>query len=121
MVNGLQSAIPDTQHYQLTEVSDNNFDVVDNQVTDNASFAEPDILQRPEVFPFDPFMFTTDQKWTIVLPKLLDDMNAPDYAFKYMWSWACDAQADGYSFYPDGGLSHMCSVDLLFKAMTNAK
>jgi hypothetical protein len=36
-------------------------------------------------------------------------------------SWTRDAQADGYSFYPDGGLSHMRSVDLLFNAMTNAK
>jgi hypothetical protein len=87
----------------------------------NAAEAEQDISQSPEIFPFDPFMFTTDQKWTIALLKLLDDMNAPDYAFKDVLSWARDAQADGSSFYPDGGLSRMQSVDLLFKAMTNAK
>jgi hypothetical protein len=28
-----------------------------------------------------PFMYSTDQKWTIALLKLLDDMNAPDCAF----------------------------------------
>jgi hypothetical protein len=67
-------------------------------------------------------MFTTNQKWTIPFLKLLDDMNAPDYAFMDVLSWARDAHADGYLFcYPDGGLSRMQSVDLLFKAMTNPK
>ena len=42
--------------------------------------------------------FTTDQKWTIGLLKVLDDMNAPDYAFKSRMEWARDARADGYSF-----------------------
>ena len=120
MVNDVFTAKQDTC-YQGTEDINDSFDVVDNDETDNAAIAEPDISQRPEVFPFDPFMFTTDQKWTIALLKLLDDMNAPDYAFKDVLLWARDAQADGYSFYPDGGVSRMRSVDLLFKAMTNAK
>ena len=107
--------------HQAAEDNDNSFDVVDNQETENAAVAEPDISKRPQVFPFDPFMFTTDQNWTIALLKLLDDINAPDYAFKDVLSWARDAQADGSSFYPDGGLPRMRSVDLLFKAMTNAK
>ena len=47
-------------------------------------------------------------------------MNAPDYAFKDVLSWARDAHANGYSFYPDGGLSRMRSVDLLFKTIENA-
>jgi hypothetical protein len=51
------------------------------------------------------FMFSTDQKWTIALLKLLDDMNAPDYAFASVLTWARDASADGYSFYPVGGQS----------------
>ena len=29
----------------------------------------------------EPWLFTNDQKWTIALLKLLDDMNAPDYAY----------------------------------------
>ena len=33
-------------------------------------------------------MFTTDQKWTVALLKLLDDMNAPDYAFTKILKWA---------------------------------
>jgi hypothetical protein len=57
----------------------------------------------------------------MALLKLLDDMNAPDYVFKDVLSWARDANADGYSFYPDGGLSRMRSVDLLLKTMKNAE
>jgi hypothetical protein len=50
-------------------------------------------------------MYSTDQKWTIALLKLLDDMNAPDYAFASVLKWARNAQANGYSFYPIGGQS----------------
>jgi hypothetical protein len=120
MVNDLPAAIQDTC-YQVMEDLANSFDVVDNHETKNAAVAEPDVFQRPAVFSFDPFMFTTDQKWTIALLKLLHDMNAPNYACKAVMSWARDAQADGCSFYPDGGLSRMRSVDLLFKATRNAK
>jgi hypothetical protein len=42
--------------------------------------------------------YNTDQKWTIALLKVLDDMNAPDNAFKSIMEWAQDAHADGYSF-----------------------
>ena len=65
------------------------------------------MLPTAEVFPFEPFMFTTDKKWTIALLKGLDGMNAPNYAFKDVLSWARDAHADGYSSYPDSGLSRM--------------
>ena len=60
------------------------------------------------------FMHTTDQKWTIDLLKVLDDMNAPDYAFSDILTWARGAN---YSFIPPGGLSQSKSVDLLFDAM----
>ena len=67
-----------------------------------------------------PFMYTTDQKWTIALLKLLDDMNAPDYAFEKIIKWARGAKNDNYSFYPQGGLSRSKNVDVLFSSMTNA-
>ena len=42
-------------------------------------------------------MFTTDQKWTVALLKLLDeDMNALDYAFSKILKWAHNAQAEAY-------------------------
>jgi hypothetical protein len=60
------------------------------------------------------------QKWTIDLLKVLDDMNAPDYAFGDILSWARGASNANYSFNPSGGLSRSKSVDLLFDAMPNA-
>jgi hypothetical protein len=35
-----------------------------------------------------PWLYTTDQKWTIALLKLLEDMNAPEYAFISVLQWA---------------------------------
>ncbi len=67
------------------------------------------------------FMISTDQKWTILLLKILDDMNAPDYAFESVLKWARNAQADGHSFYPVGGHSRVKNVDVLFKSVTNAQ
>ena len=67
------------------------------------------------------FMHTNDQKWTIDLLKVLDDMNAPDYAFADILTWAREANAANYSFHPAGGLSRSQSIDLLFDAMPNAR
>ncbi len=38
----------------------------------------------PPVF----FPYSTDQKWTVALLKVLDNMNAPDYAFHAILTWA---------------------------------
>jgi len=38
------------------------------------------------------FMYTTKQKWTVTLLKLLDDINAPDYAFRLIIDWAHSAK-----------------------------
>jgi hypothetical protein len=67
-------------------------------------------------------MYSTDQKWTIAFLKLLDDMNAPDYAFAWILKWAPGAQAEGYTFQPaNGGLLRTRSVDVLFASLTNVK
>ena len=68
-----------------------------------------------------PLMYTNDQKWTVALLKLLDDMNAPDYAFEAIIKWAREANNDNYSFHPQGGLSRSKNVDVLFSSMHNAK
>ena len=66
------------------------------------------------------FMHTTDHKWTVDVLKVLDDMNAPDYAFGNILAWTRGASAAHYSFKPPGDLSRFKSVDLLFDAMPNA-
>jgi hypothetical protein len=66
--------------------------------------------------------YTTDQKWTIALLKVLDDMNAPDYAFKSIMEWAQDARADGYSFKAVvGGVARSKNVDSLINSVHNGR
>jgi hypothetical protein len=66
------------------------------------------------------FMYTTKQKWTVALLKMLDDINAPDYAFRLIIEWACLAKNDGFIFLPPGGLTWNSTVELLFKSLPNA-
>jgi hypothetical protein len=67
-----------------------------------------------------PLMYTTDQKWTVGLLKILDDMNAPDYAFETIIKWSRSAHEAKYSFYPPGDLTRACNVNVLFLSMDNA-
>ena len=50
-------------------------------------------------------MHTTEQKWTVALLKILDDMYASDNVFNEIISWASQANDSEYSFEPKGGLS----------------
>jgi hypothetical protein len=52
-----------------------------------------------------PLMFTSNQKWTIALLKLLDNMNAPDYAFEAIIKWARADRDDNYTFLPEDGFA----------------
>jgi hypothetical protein len=54
------------------------------------------------------------------LLKILDDMNAPDYAFEAIIKWSRDAHEAKYSFYPQGGLTRARNVNVLFLSMDNA-
>lgn len=65
------------------------------------------------------FMYTTDQKWTVRLLKILDDANAPDYAFGHVLEWARESSLDGYSYQPMGGLSRARNVDALIHSVRN--
>ena len=67
------------------------------------------------------FMYTTDQKWTVSLLKILDNANAQDYAFGQVLEWARKAAANNYSFNPVGGLSHAKNVDALINSVRNGK
>ena len=112
------------------EMDDNNDAIVDN--ANKIQMLMPDANDEPSdidcVCPTEAdtikesqFMFSTDQKWTISLLKILDNMNAPDYAFESILKWARNAHADGYSFYPNGGPSRIHNIDVLFKSVANAQ
>ena len=104
-------------------VNDDDFSTSSAHLFDNASFPVPPhvspqigTLPQPPVF----FPYSTQQKWTVALLKLLDDMNAPDYAFKAILTWARSAIAEGFSFQPEGGKTRRRNVERLFAMMNNA-
>ena len=86
---------------------DNDVEFVDNDNIDACNGFSTTAQEPSQSLPSQqPFMYSTDQKGTIVLLKLLDDMNAPDYAFARILKWAQTAKAEGYTFQPaNGGLS----------------
>ena len=104
------------------ELSDDlEFPMVDDEEEEGYNWEQRDTVPTVPLAKAEPWLYTTDQKWTIALLKLLDDMNAPDYAFTSVLRWARGATAAGYSFYPDGGLSRSRSIDCLFATVKNAK
>jgi hypothetical protein len=110
------------------EMDDNNDAIFDN--SDDIQTHTHNITDKPDdtedcVCPTEAdtiqFMFSTDQKWTILLLKILDNMNAPNYAFKSILKWACNAHADRYPFYPNGGQLRINNIDVLFKSIANTQ
>ena len=103
----------DIDAYDDNEEDDNSINDIELRTSQSTTVdAQPQSVAR--------FIYTSEQKWTIALLKLLVDMNAPDYAFTSILKWARDAQEDGYSFFPAGGQSRVNNVDLLFKSVANA-
>ena len=66
------------------------------------------------------FPYTTDQKWTVSLLKILSDMNAPDYAFGQIMKWAHAAKIDDYSFSPQGGHSRSQCVTSMYQSFSQS-
>jgi hypothetical protein len=73
-----------------------------------------------QTFAYPGFTHTVDQKWTAALLKVMDDINAPDYAFGLILAWARGARAEEYSFHPQGGLDRARNVTVLVKSIANA-
>ncbi|KAI2511369.1 hypothetical protein MHU86_2980 [Fragilaria crotonensis] len=74
---------------------------------DDAADAEPELQpcvdqnKLPQSFAYPGFMHTINQKWTAALLKVMDDINAPDYAFGLILAWARGASAEEYSLRPN--------------------
>jgi hypothetical protein len=66
-------------------VNNDAYDLIEPVRIGGDAVALPEAPNIPTI-PFDaghvPLMYTTDLKWTVGLLKILDDMNAPDYAFE---------------------------------------
>ena len=92
-------------------------DIVDHSADwDDDANATDDDAMHP-----DAFVHTTDQKWTVSLLKILDDMHAPDYAFGQVLGWARDAQTAGFSFRPPGGLSRSKQIHRFYDLIPEAR
>ena len=63
---------------------------------------------------------SVNQKWTVALLKVLNDMNAPDYAFSKILQWGCDAKSDGYTFQAPGGMNRNRNIALMYDSIHNA-
>jgi hypothetical protein len=63
---------------------------------------------------------STTQRWTVSLLKLLNDMNAPDYAFSQLLQWGSNAMSDGYTFNPPGGVNRNRNIAELYDTLHNA-
>jgi hypothetical protein len=65
-------------------------------------------------------MSTTEQRWTVaLLTFLLDNIYAPDYAFRSITEWACSAKDDGYSCHKVVSKGRQM-LELSFKTLPNA-
>ena len=111
----------DDENNPMGEHDHVDFETNDNNKDNNNVFEDTNNKTKTRVILTHPFLFTSDQKWTIALLKLLDDMHAPDYAFTVVLKWARGASEEGYSFNPKGGQSCMQNVDVLFNSVKNAK
>jgi hypothetical protein len=96
---------------------DDDNDDDDNYCLPNAQVNHEFDAEAPS-FPSN-FIYTTDQKWTVSLLKILDKANAPDYVFGDILEWGRSASAQNYSFNPVGGLSRSKNVDSSVNSVQN--
>ena len=99
-----------TEHDDNEMCDDNSFAINDCAFDESntATFSASQQLMPTQNLPSqETWLFTNEQKWTIALLKMLDDMNAPDYAFGFVLEWARAASAAKYSFAPQIGRAHV--------------
>ena len=120
----VDSATKNAEHDAHAMCDGNTFPIndCDFDVHNTATLPAVHQIMPTQNFPSqETWLFTNEQKWTIALLKMLDDMNAPDYAFGFVLEWARAASASKYSFAPPGGLSRNRNIDVLFASLTNAR
>ena len=93
---------------------DDNFDS-----SEGSTCPAVDVLNKKDSNP--PFIYSCNQKWTVALLKILEEINAPDTSFKKIITWARNAKNEGYDFYPIGGTSRRKAILQLFPTVSNAE
>ena len=112
----------------LADVADdtNTFceaDAESNANAENPAIVFDNVLVTPATAPgpiTTSAIHSVNQKWTVSLLKILNDMNAPDYAFSNIIQWGYDTQAEGYAFKPPGGINRNRNIALIYNSLHNA-
>lgn len=89
--------------------------------SDDGILMEEDITNRPTLTSTTGVIHSINQKWTVALLQLLNEINAPDYAFSKILKWGRDAKAEGYTFNPLGGVNRNRNIALMYDSLHNAK
>ena len=89
-------------NYLNTEYHDTENIALDDD--DGISIEAEAITNSPTLTSTTGVIHSVNQKWTVALLQLLNEINAPDYAFSRILKWGRDAKAEGYTFNPLGGL-----------------
>lgn len=87
----------------------------------DALFHNDDENHDTATFETDHVAYSSDQQCLIELMKILIDMNAPDYAFAQLLTWACKAHENGFSFQPEWGCSRNSNMRWMFNMTNNAR
>ena len=56
------------------------------------------------------FLYDKQDKWRIDLMKILNDMQAPDYAMQEVLQWAANANREGLDFNKERGFSRQSNL-----------
>jgi hypothetical protein len=122
-------SLSDKDH-SFHEDTSRNYDDIQGFESDNATDIRPGATPNNQgfvntphashTFAYPGFKHTVDQKWTAALLKVMDNINAPDYAFGLILAWARGTSAEEYSFHPQGGLDRARNVTVLVKSIANA-
>lgn len=101
-----------------------NFLHVDEDVdshTTKESMTPSEVPMKRKLDDNSPFIYSCNQKWTIALLKLLDEINAPGSFFGRIITWARNAHNDGYDFHPIGGTNRRAAVQALYSTVHNSR
>jgi len=110
-----ESSIAFVEHHDA-----NSDDIMNTDVDLSADTCDISTINTTNMFQ-DQNIFTHDYKWTIKLLKILDDINAPNSAFKDIMKWAQDAHMNGFSFIPPAGDSRKQNIAHFRKLCTNSQ
>lgn len=123
------TASQNTAHLEMKNYAADNYLNTEYHDTENIALDDDDgisieaeaITNSPTLTSTTGVIHSVNQKWTVALLQLLNEINAPDYAFSRILKWGRDAKAEGYTFNPLGGLNRNRNIALIYDSLHNAE